>query len=115
MANQHRLQLSELIVATAVIVVRAMIVVRVTTTILAIKVRTIATVNLVDNPVARAMIVMTAMLLKAKDAIVVVAVVARADAMKALRAKIAKVRPSVHGTATAATLRKVANSFRKKQ
>jgi hypothetical protein len=96
-----------------------MIVVRVTTTIRVTKARTIATVNRAVNreinPVARAMIVMIATVLKAKDVIVVVAVVARADAMKALRAKIAKVRPSVHGTATAATLRKVENSFRKKQ
>jgi hypothetical protein len=61
------------------------------------------------------MIVMTATVSKVMDVIVVVAVVVRADAMKALRAKIAKVRPSVHGTATAATLRKVENSFRKKQ
>ena len=115
MANQRRRQLNVLIVATAVIVARAMIVVRVTTTILAIKVRTIATVSLVDKLVGRAMIVMTAMLLKAKDVIVVVAVVARADAMKARRAKIAKAQLSAPGTVTAATLRKVANSFHKKR
>jgi hypothetical protein len=92
-----------------------MIVVRVTTTIRVIRVRTIATDNLVVNQAGRAMIVMTATVSKVMDVIVVVAVVVRADAMKALRAKIAKVRPSVHGTATAATLRKVENSFRKKQ
>ena len=72
----------------------AVIVVRVTTTIRVIKVRTIATVNLVDNReikmVARVMIAMIATVLKAKDEIVVVAVVARADATKVLRAKIAK-------------------------
>ena len=68
MANQHRLQLSELIVATAVIVVRAMIVVRVTTTILAIKVRTIATVNLVDNPVDRVTLAKIATVFNVKDA-----------------------------------------------
>ena len=101
--------------ATAVIVVRAMIVVRVTTTILVIRVRTIATDNLVVNQAGRAMIVMTATVLKAKDVIVVVAVVARADARKARKAKIAKVRPSVHGTATAVTLHRAASSFHKKQ
>jgi hypothetical protein len=114
-ANQHRPQPIAETAVIATIADRATIVDRVTTTIRVTKGRTIATVNLVDNPVARAMIVMIATVLKAKDVIVVVAVVARADAMKALRAKIAKVRPSVHGTATAATLRKVENSFRKKQ
>ena len=102
----------------ATIADRATIVDRVTTTIRVIKARTIATVNLVDNPVARAMIVVIAMIatvLKAKDVIVVVAVVARADAKKALRVKIAKAQPSAPGTATAVTLHRAANSFRKKQ